>query len=367
MNISIERDAFLAAIDDVRGVVEARTTIPILSNVMLTFGAGSLAIVATNLDIEAKTSSACESVSSGSLTLPATMLADIVKRFAKGSIVHMEALDNGARVQIKCGRAKFHIGALPSDDFPEMKNADHATSFEMDGSVLAKALQKTKFAISTEETRYYLNGTFAHVVAGKLVFVSTDGHRLCKFSVPAPDGSDNIAPVIIPSKACIEIEKLAAKAKSVSVSIAPSVVIVSDGVTTIRTKTIDGSFPDYARVIPQNNGSMAVVDRVDWSGASSRVATVASERGRGVRCFFAAGRLDLSVSSPDGGEGFDSVDAEYDGAEIQIGFNARYLAEVLGAFDGDKVSIALADGQSPAILTSSANPEMTIVVMPMRV
>lgn len=375
MKLTIERAALMAALEPVADIIERRNTVPILANVRLSTYAGGLTIDGTDLDIALRRHAAANIAGDGTLTVPAALLQDIVRKLPAGSDVSIEVSEPG-RLAVKSGRSRFTLMTLPADDYPEIAAGEMPCRFQIDAEVLAGMIGSAAFAISTEETRYYLNGIFFHVVTveglPQLRAVATDGHRLARVTAAAPDCSVDMPGIIVPRKAVAAIGKLAeaeAKAGTVlDVAVSPTKIMVAAGTTTLTSKLIDGTFPDYQRVIPQGPDKRVVADAGDLKAAAGRVATISSERGRAVRIALTPGQMALSVTNPDAGEAREEISVDYDGPNIEIGFNARYLAEILEALETDSVALALSDPGAPAILTaaSDAGEAFLTVLMPMR-
>jgi DNA polymerase III subunit beta len=371
MKLALHRADLVKALDFVARTVERRSTIPILSNVRLEASAGALCLAATDLDAEATSIVAAEVEAPGALTVSAARLHDIARKLDDKANVALAA-DKDA-LTLKSGRARFTLQTLPVADWPDLNPGDLPHGFELPAADLARALQKCAFAISNEETRYYLNGVFLHTVdvegEKKLRFVSTDGHRLARFEREAPAGSESIPGVIIPRKAVNEIVKLASADKTATARIAlsNSKIRIEIGSSKLLSKLIDGSFPDYARVIPTSNDKKAELDREAFASAVDRVSTIASERGRAIKLEFKPDALTLSVTNAETGSASEEQEIDYAAAPVEIGFNAAYLREILGNFEGDRVEVAMNDSGSPTILTSPHNPGLLAVLMPMRV
>jgi DNA polymerase III subunit beta len=355
MEMNISRDDLIRCISAVARVVESRNTIPILSTIKLVFDGKTLTATATDLEIIA-TAEAPASGKAFSACVDAKLLADIGKKVSGD--VTMTFTDG--TVTVKSGRSRFKLNALAASDFPDMKEAGFDAEFSID---LAALFAPCMFAISTEETRYYLNGVFVHVdEGGKLRAVATDGHRLSLHEVELPEGADTMPAVIVPRKVSSILPK-----GDVSVSVGKSAIrIVSSGLTLV-SKLVDGTFPDYKRVVPKDNDKIVTSERVDLSKAAERVTVVSQEKGRAVKLSIASGSIGLSVSGAEAGEASDEVEASYTGEPIEIGFNSRYLAEALGVLPNGPVNIAISDPSAPALLTSSAFEGLSITLMPMRV
>jgi DNA polymerase-3 subunit beta len=389
--LTLDRDALLAALDPIARIVERKNTIPILGHVRLQAGraqaaeGGSatknrLAMTGTDLDLELRRSIEAEGAFPD-ITAPAHLLHDILRKMPKGGLVSLETLPD-ARMIIKSGRSRFTVNTLPAEDFPDIVGGELPHRFDIAGEALAQMIDTAQFAISTEETRYYLNGIYFHVPViegdgGPLRAVATDGHRLARVdhtgSSSAKRGSQTeILPpagVIVPRKAVAEIGKLAEAAgeESVTVEVSTTKIRITAGDTVLTSKLIDGTFPDYSRVIPTTNDKLITLDRDDLAAAVDRVATISSERGRAVRLSLTPGQMRLSVSNPDAGEASEEIAADYDGAPIEVGFNARYLVDILGQIEADTVLIKLADPGAPAIIQAREGAPALFVLMPMRV
>lgn len=349
MRLSLPRQDLTRLLTAVTKVVEARSTIPILGNVLLSVEDGQFSARATDLDIEVSTSLPVLDALPGSTTVNAKLLADIAKK--AGSDISLEL--DGDTLTVKSGRSRFRLATLPVDDFPSFAAGGFDVTFDVD---LAALVAPTQFAISTEETRYYLNGVFLHNPGSALVAVATDGHRLSRHTAPTVG---DLPPVILPRKLVSILPKGA-----VTVSLSTTKVRIATQDTTITSKLIDGTFPDYQRVIPTGNDKIVLADRKALATAVERVSTVATERGRAVKLEIAPGQIALSVRGD--AEATDAVEADYSGEPIEIGFNAAYLTELLANLSGDTVRIALNDGGSPTIFTGGVE-DVLIVLMPMRV
>jgi DNA polymerase-3 subunit beta len=372
MRVTVERAALLKALGHVHRVVERRNTIPILSNVLLRAEEDSLRLKATDLDIEVTETIPADITEAGSTTVPAYMIYDIVRKLSDGAQVSLEMTPDMGQVQIRSGRSRFMLQALPESDFPDLAAGDLPHRFTLPAADLKRLIEKTQFAISTEETRYYLNGIYLHTVdaGGSVVMraVATDGHRLARVEIPAPTGSEGMPGVIVPRKAVAEIVKLVEDgSESITIELSSAKVRMTfDGVV-LTSKLIDGTFPDYQRVIPAGNDKVLVVERADFSKAVDRVSTISSERGRAVKLALGEGRLTLTVNNPDSGSATEEIEVDYDASPIDIGFNARYLLDITAQLDGDTALFKLADPGSPTIVQDREGASALYVLMPMRV
>jgi DNA polymerase III subunit beta len=370
MKLTLDRSALLKALEPVQRIIERRNTIPILANVLLRADAGGLVLTGTDLDIEMRTSTAAEVATPGALTLPAATLYDIARKLPEGAQVAIEQNAAGERVTVRAGRSRFQVQSLPESDFPDITAGEPSHRFTLSAKALLGLVEATQFAISTEETRYYLNGVHLHDAGeGLLAAVATDGHRLARIHLPLPEGAAGMPAIIIPRKAISEIGRLVAKGGDTLVEIdlsATKIRLVMDGMR-FTSKLIDGTFPDYQRVIPAANDKRATIDTDALARAVDRVATISSERGRAVKLSLSAGAMALSVTNPDAGDAREEIDIDYDGEPIEIGFNARYLQDILAVLGGDTILMKLADPGSPTILQTRDGAALLTVLMPMRV
>ena len=373
MRLTIERSALLKALNHVQSVVERRNTIPILSNVLLAAQGDSLRLTATDLDIEISEQAPAEVERAGSTTAPANYLYDFVRKLPEGAPVKLDASGDDPRLFISAGKSRLHLPVLPAGDFPSMPSDGFETRFEIEPTELARIVDKTRFAISTEETRYYLNGIFFHTVANgdgvaMLRGVATDGHRLALADVAAPKGAQGMPGVIVPRKTINELKRLLDDAADmVEISVSPQKIRFALADAVLTSKLIDGSFPEYARVIPKGNAKRLKLDNKIFAEAVDRVATVSAERSRSVRLALENDKVTLTVNNPDAGVATEDVPAEYADEAMEIGFNARYLLDVAGQIEGEQAVFELADSGSPTLVRDEADELALYVLMPLRV
>nr|KIU66169.1 DNA polymerase III, beta subunit [Brucella anthropi] len=345
----MDRSQLAHALATVTRAIENRNTIPILANVLLAVEDGQLRLTGTDLDVEITTSLPVLDCQPGNVTVPGKMLADIAKRVTGDITLELDAASAGGRLTVASGRSRYKLDVLPAEDFPSFSAGKFDTTLELD---LAALVAPCVHCISTEETRYYLNGVYLHAVDGRLVAVATDGHRLMRNAGPAGDLDYG---VILPRKLVGLLPKGA-----VTVELSQNKVRVTFGSTVITSKLIDGTFPDYVRVIPTGNSNILTVDRQALMKAVERVAAVADDKSRAVK--FAVGDV-LRLMLAD--KASDEVSIEFEGEPLEIGFNARYVNDMLGALDEPNVCFALGDAGSPAVIKGEG--EWTGVLMPLRV
>ncbi|HML44340.1 MAG: DNA polymerase III subunit beta [Hyphomicrobium zavarzinii] len=372
MRLVIERGELLRALGHVTSVVERRTTIPILSNVLLKASGQALELKATDLEREVIEEVRAEVGAPGAVTVPAHILHDIVRKLPEGSQVDIRRDAEKERLTLAAGSARFALQTLGPEDFPDLNAGDLGHSFEVAAKDLKRLIDKTRFAISTEETRYYLNGIFFHIAeSGKtpmLRAVATDGHRLAQAELPRPKGAEGMPGVIIPRKTVHELGRLIEEsADTVNVAVSASKVRFEIGSVTLTSKLIDGTFPDYGRVIPQGNDKELRVENADFISAVDRVSTIASERGRAVKLNLSQGKLVLSVNNPEGGSATEEIAVTYTAAPLEIGFNAKYLLDIAGQLEGEEARFLLADPGSPTMIRGGEDQTALYVLMPMRV
>lgn len=370
MKATIERATLLKSLSHVQSVVERRNTIPILSNVLIEASSdGGIRLMATDLDLQIVDTVQAAVDTPGATTVSAHTLFDIVRKLPEGSQVSLSAAEG--KMQVNAGRARFSLQALPRDDFPVIAEGDLPVSFELPAATLIQIIDKTRFAISTEETRYYLNGIFLHVsdeAQPVLKAAATDGHRLARVTVPRPDGAEGMPDIIVPRKCIGELRKLLDEVDgSVLVDLSATKIRFGLGSAILTSKLIDGTFPDYSRVIPTGNDKLLKIDPRSFEDGVDRVATIATEKTRAVKMALDRDKITLSVTSPENGTAAEEVPGDYNADQFEIGFNARYLLDILQQMDGDIVELHLADAAAPTLLRENDKSAALYVLMPMRV
>jgi len=372
MKISIERDALLEAVSQAQSVVERRNTIPILANVLIEADGddGTVSLRTTDLDIEVLEKTVAEVEVTGATTISALMLHEIVRKLPEGSVVMLAIDEESGRLTVEAGRSKFNLATLPKEDFPIMASSEYAVNFSVPAPILRRLFDKTKFAISTEETRYYLNGVYMHLTDGTdgraLRCVATDGHRLARVDTEPPEGSEEMPGVIVPRKTVAELRKLLDDDDTeIEVSVSETKVRFAAPGATLVSKVIDGTFPDYTRVIPTSSLRKLEVDAAEFKRAVDRVATVA-DTGGGVKLSLGEDRLILSVSAPDVGAAEEEMTVAYNDERMETGFNARYLLEIAGQVDRENAVFLFNAPGDPVMMREGNDMSAIYVVMPMR-
>ncbi|TDI62235.1 MAG: DNA polymerase III subunit beta [Alphaproteobacteria bacterium] len=371
MKLTIERAALLRSLNHVQSVVERRNTIQILSNVLIEAADGRLSLTTTDMDLAMVESVEADIAESGAITTPAHTLYDIVRKLPDGAQIALEYDGAEQKLSLASGRSRFVLACLPREEFPVMAEDDMPHKFVLSAQDLKSLIDKTRFAISTEETRFYLNGIYMHVPEADpqaLIAVATDGHRLARVRLPLPEGAADIPGVIIPRKTVNEIRKLLDELdEPVQISLSESKIRFEIPGSVLSSKLIDGTFPDYDRVIPKQNDKDLEIDAHLFAEAIDRVSTISNEKSRAVKLVVDTDRVTLSVTSPDNGSATEEVAAGYTSETIEIGFNARYVLDIMGQVKGDTVKVSFADASAPTLVQDNTDDTALYVLMPMRV
>ena len=373
MKLNIERGALLKSLGHIQSVVERRNTIPILSNVLLEGEQGHLNLAATDLDLAISETVPGETAEPGGITAPAHTLYDIVRKLPEGSQVELYYDIDTQRLSISAGRSRFTLSCLPREDFPVMNEGDLPVNFRLASIDLKRLIDKTRFAVSTEETRYYLNGIYIHATdddegAPVLRGVATDGHRLARFDMEQPDGAVNMPGIIVPRKAVGELRKLIDEYEGdVEVALSETKIRFTFADIVLTSKLIDGTFPDYTRVIPEGNDRVMEIDGKQFAEAVDRVSTISTDKTRSVKLAIGDNKLQLSVNSPEHGTATEELGCSYSSEDMEIGFNSRYLLDILAQINGDMAEVLLADSTAPTVLRDMTDEGALYVLMPMRV
>jgi DNA polymerase-3 subunit beta len=373
MKVVLERNALLKTLGHVQSVVEKRNTIPILANVLIRAEKTGVSFTATDMDLEMNEKVAGDVAKTGARTAPAHTLYDIVRKLPDGAQVEISAGDAGNQLTLSSGRSNFKLGCLPVDDFPQMAEGDLQHHFTLSSGDLKTIIDRTRFAMSMEETRYYLNGIFLHTTktkgdVGVLRAVATDGHRLARLEMPAPREASTISGVILPRKTVNEVRKLLDEVNgNITIALSASKARFAFENVVVTSKLIDGTFPDYERVIPTGNDKSLELNAKEFAAAVDRVATISSEKSRAIKLSLGKNLLTLSANSPEAGSAVEEIEVSYKGEPIEIGFNARYLMDILAQVEGSGAKFIMADAASPTIVQDSSDASALYVLMPMRV
>ena len=374
MKLAFERAALLKSLAHVQSVVERRTTIPILSNVKLEAADNGISLTATDMDLSVVEATEAEVIQPGATTAAAHTLYDVVRKLPEGCRIQLERSEQGAELSLRAGRTTFDLPCLPAADFPTMTDEGLDHSFSLTVGDLAKLIDRTRFAISTEETRYYLNGIFLHVIeegaASCLRSVATDGHRLARVEVAMPEGAAGMPGVIVPRKTVGELRKLIEELEpdaGIEVALSNARIRFKVGSAILRSRLIDGTFPDYDRVIPSNNDKLMVMPTAELAEAVDRVATISTDKSRAIKLALAPGKLTLTAISPDAGRAVEELDVDYQSELMEIGFNARYILDITNQIEGKDIELALADAGAPTLVRDPKDSSTLYVLMPMRV
>ena len=374
MKFTVDRAPLLRALSHIQGVAEKRNTIPILANVLMKHDGEVLQLTATDMEIAVVEELSSEATRAGAVTVPAAVLFEIVRKLTDGALIEFEQESPEEPLHLKAGRYETNLNVLPVDDFPAMVAGDLPHHFSIDTADLRGLIDRTRFAMSNEETRYYLNGIYLHVVLEEkknyLRAVATDGHRLAKVDTPAPLGVKSMPGIIVPRKTVTEVRKLLdSDGSSVEVALSETRIQFRIGTILLTSKLVDGTFPEYSRVIPQNNSRILRVAKQDLAAAVGRVAAISQERSRPVKLTVTKNHLTLSAVSPDQGiaqEELDENSVTYDSDDVEIGFQARYLTDITDQIDVE-AEFAFADSSSPTLIRDTGQPAALYVLMPIRV
>jgi DNA polymerase-3 subunit beta len=364
MKFSAPREAIFKPLQAVIGVVERRQTMPILSNVLLVVRDGVLSVTATDLEVELVAEGAVETGAVGETTVPGRKLHDIVRALPEGARVDVAL--NGDRLSVKAGRSRFTLSTLTAGDFPVIEDIAAKDQLELPAAALHELLQKTHFSMAQQDVRYYLNGLLLETEGKTLRAVATDGHRLALAELGLDNATARPEQVIVPRKGVLELNRLLTGEGNVKVTLGASHIRAQFDGLRLTSKLIDGRFPDYGRVIPKSPPNVLIADRALLRQSLQRAAILSNEKYRGVRLQLASNSVVIQANNPEQEEAVETVEVEYSGDELEIGFNVNYLLDALGAVDGDQVSVGVSDADSSCLITQPGHDEAKFVVMPMR-
>ncbi|MBB6093051.1 DNA polymerase-3 subunit beta [Povalibacter uvarum] len=364
MKFSAGREAILAPLQAVIGVVERRQTMPILANVLITGRGDELSLTATDLEVELVAKTKVTLQQAGEITVPARKLLDIVRALPDQATVTITL--EGERVTVKSGKSRFTLTTLPASDFPSIEDIRADQSFTIGQAALKRLLDKTHFSMAQQDVRYYLNGMLMEIAGKVLRTVATDGHRLAYCEAELEKDGGNTQQVIVPRKGVLELQRLLGAEGTVELAVGTNHVRASIGEIRFTSKLIDGRFPEYGRVIPNNPPKQVKADRDALRAALQRAAILSNEKYRGIRLAVKENALVLQSHNPEQEEAEEEIEVNYGGEEVEIGFNVNYLLDALAAVDGNEVQLGLTDANNSCLLTSPAVASAKYVVMPMR-
>ena len=367
MQITIELSHLAKAVADVQSVTEKRNTIPILSNILLEADQNQLRLSTTDMDVSMIETAPCRVELPGATTVPAALFHEILGKLPKGLELALRLDGETGHLRLQAGRSDFSLATLPCEDFPVVATETMPIKFQINAQHFGALIDKTRFAISKEGTRYYLTGIYLHTSDQTLTGVATDGHRLAKVALEAPRGVESLEGIIIPAKTVAEIRKLAEGEDLIDIGISPTMIQVAAGPVQLISKLIDGTYPDYQKVIPTDNHTTLLIDRNALMASVDRVSIVSADRTRLVKISMQAGTVVIQANSPEAGTASEHVEGNYDGAPMEIGFNARYLLDILRELRGDTVRFQLAEASKPTLINDPGDALTLYVLMPMRV
>ena len=371
MKFTAEKYTLLKSLSHVQSIVEKKNTLPILSNILLEAKENSLILSATDMDISITEKLNCSIIEEGSTTVSAHTIYDIIRKLPDASEIEIISND-GKIITLRSGKSKFSLGCLPKKDFPIIEISDLEIEMNINSQKFLKLIDKTRFAISNEETRYFLNGIYFHKKnedrSNFLSVVATDGHRLAKMDFNFNEDSKEIEGVIIPKKTVNELCKLLAEYDgSIKISMDSNKIVFFINESILISKLIDGNFPDYDRVIPKNNNHILRINRQDFSMAVDRVSTITSDKSPIIKFKLLNNVMNMSSVNSDSGTATEDIITKYSGIEIEIGFNSKYILEMINNLEDDEIILSFKDASSPIIATEATNPKLIYVLMPMRV
>jgi len=368
MKLNVSREVLLRPLQLAVGVVERRQTLPVLGNVLMSFGNGQLRITGTDLEVEIRGAAALPDgvIGDGAITIPARKLLDICRSLPEEASLSL-TWDGEQKVKIQSGRSRFTLSTMPAEDFPETNPDQGLVRFRMEENVLKSLIDATSFAMAQQDVRYYLNGMLWEITADRLRAVATDGHRLAlaDATIAAPSEIQKVQ-AIIPRKGVNELGRLLGSDGEVDVIIGANHLSVEGADYRCTTKLVDGAYPDYERVIPRGGTRVLEGERELFRQAFARAAILSNEKFRGVRLDLDAGKLTVAANNPEQETAEEEVPVEYDGERLEVGFNVSYLLDVLNALRGARVRLVLSDPNSSVLLTDPAAEGALYVIMPMR-
>ncbi len=371
MKFKISKIKIFKCLSHIHGIVDKKNTLPILSNILIEAKNNSLVLSSTDMDISIVEKLKCDVLEDGATTTNSQMLYDIVRKLDDSCEVEIIS-NNGKILTLRANDSRFSLACLPKEDFPIIDQKNNGASIKINSNVLFKLIDKTRFAISNEETRYFLNGLYFNVVeennTTNLTLVGTDGHRLAKSSYILEKKIDQLTGVIIPKKTINELSKLLSDLdQDIEIIVSSTKIIFFIGNLVFVSKLIDGTFPDYKRVIPKDNINSLEVNRNSLLSAVDRVSTIANDKSPVIKFKILKGIINLNTVNNDNSTATEDLNLNYDGDEIEIGFNSKYIMDIVNNLEDEIVTLNLKDGSSPITAQEKSNPNLIYVLMPMRV
>ena len=357
----------LKPLQAVIGVVERRQTMPILANVLLVARKGRVSITATDLEVELVANAEVTVQNPGEVTVPGRKLYDICRALPEHAEIAISL--SGEKLSVRSGKSKFSLTTLPAAEFPTVEDINAGESLQLPRTSLARLLDKTHFSMAQQDVRYYLNGLLLESGKNHLRAVATDGHRLALCQVALGDSGAPEKQVIVPRKGILELQRLIGSGgddDDLTIELGSNHIRIQLGGIRFTSKLVDGRFPEYERVIPRDTANQVSADRQLLKGALQRTAILSNEKYRGIRLVIRKGSVTLQAHNPEQEEAEEEVEVEYDGDDIEIGFNVSYLQDALGAIESERVTLSVVDGNSSCLMREPANDDCKYVVMPMR-
>ncbi len=364
MKLTAAREDLLAPLQSVIGVVERRQTMPVLANVLLSARDNRLSITGTDLEVELVASSMVSVQQIGDITVPGRKLLDIFRALPEKANVTLST--EGEKISVKAGKSRFTLSTLPAAEFPLVEEINAQQTLTIAQGEFRRLIDKTHFSMAQQDVRYYLNGLLLETEGGSLRAVATDGHRLALCEMTLEEKAKTSQQVIVPRKGVLELQRILGTEGTIELAIGTNHVRAQIGSIRFTSKLIDGRFPEYGRVIPSNPARKVEADRDLLRQALQRTAILSNEKYRGIRLTAKSGLLVVQAHNPEQEEAEDQVEVDYQGDEVEIGFNVNYLLDALGAIDSDKVEIGLTDSNSSCLIHAPGVTHTRYVVMPMR-
>ncbi len=371
MKFNVQKKTIFKSLTHLQSIVDKRNALPILSNILIEAKNNELTMSSTDMDISIKETINCKVIEEGATTINAQLIYDIIKKLHDESSI--EIISNDSKIlTLRSGVSKFSLACLPKEEFPLIESKINGNKIITKAENIFNLIDKTKFAISNEETRYFLNGLYFSInnenEKSMLTFVGTDGHRLAKFSISNSSKSDDVNGVIIPKKTINELYKLLSEnSEDIEIQVTSNKIIFNIGKLIFISKLIDGTFPDYKRVIPKNNNEILSVNRLNLLSAVDRVSTIVNEKSPVIKFKLLRDLINLSTFNNDNSSATEDIEAKFEGKEIEIGFNAKYVMDILDNLSENEIQISFMDNSSPIIAKEKSNPDLIYVLMPMRV